>query len=590
MGRALSICKIVSACTGLILVVLGASFKWSIFPSVVNSMVMSTLQLSPDNKDTWDAWVTPAVDPYMKFTFFNVTNVEAVKAGTAKPQVVEIGPFTYREVRRKENIMTLQEEISFGSYIAYVFEEDLSCDTCKIDTEVTIINPVVAIVSYMLEDLREMVYDLPPIDIAGFPLTTLFELIGQMSFAKLNEFINCKKPYAIENDLCDDMFLTGTPDNIIYQGVESGMVKSLWFLLTDKEEGLTPLISLALSMIFPDQEFTAEQIEQMIEQLLALVTIPPMIDLEGGTFGVFKGTNASKTWWKINNGKYNMDFYNEVLEFGGKSKLPDSWWIDFGPTPSADMSGVPGICKDIIGTDGLSFAPNIDKDQDIWLFNDQLCRSIWLTFQEEISISGIKTYHYRPSADVFSMSNPDNYCYCPGMKKCAVAVPGDDIWDTTTCKEEGCIDGLLFLSGCQGAPVIMSTPHFLDSDPDLVDAIDGINPDREKHVTYLNLEPMTGMPLQAHKRIQANVPIRHSSYFDVMENQQEKMTAFPLLWVDEGADIDDDLLKEAKSMLVTPFLAVDIGVGCAIGVGGILMIGVLLHSIFAKGPKVVGRI
>merc|ERR1719495_2461470 len=294
MGRA------VSACPGLILVVLGASLKWSIFPSVVNSM-------SPDNKDTRDAWVTPPVDPYKKFTFFNVTNVEDVKAGTAKPHVMEIGPFTYREVRRKENIMTLQEEISFGSYIAYVFEEDLSCDTCKIDTEVTIINPVVAIVSYMLEDLKDMVYDLPPIQIAGLPLTTLFDIIGQMSFEKLNEFINCKKPYAIENDLCDDMFLTGTPDNLLYQGVESGMVKSLWFLLTDKEEGITPLIYLALAVIFPDQIITPEQVEQVIDQLLALITLPPMIDLEQGIFGLQRGINSTKSWWKINNGKYNMD-------------------------------------------------------------------------------------------------------------------------------------------------------------------------------------------------------------------------------------------------------------------------------------------
>jgi len=579
MGRALSICKIVSACTGLILVVLGASFKWSIFPSVVNSMVMSTLQLSPDNKDTWDAWVTPAVDPYMKFTFFNVTNVEAVKAGTAKPQVVEIGPFTYREVRRKENIMTLQEEISFGSYIAYVFEEDLSCDTCKIDTEVTIINPVVAIVSYMLEDLKDMVYDLPPITIAGMPLTTLFDLIGTMSFAKLNEFINCKKPYAIENDLCDDMFLTGTPDNLLYQGVESGMVKSLWFLLTDKEEGITPLIYVALTMIFPEQEITPEQVEQVIDQLLALITLPPMIDLEQGIFGLQRGINSTKSWWKINNGKYNMDKYNQIIEYSGESKLPDSWWIDFGSTPSADQSGLQGICKEIRGTDGQSAQPGIDKDYDLWLFSSDLCRSIWLTFTKEVDLDGVKTYQFTPPADAFSFSNPDNYCYCPWVRKCAVAVPENDTWDVTTCKQSRCIDGLLFLQGCNGVPIIMSTPHYLDADPDLVEAIDGINPIREDHVTYINIEPMTGMALEVHKKIQISVPLVISSYFDIYSNLQ-KETVFPIFWLDEGADIDEDNLKTAKSMLVTPFLAVDIGVGIAMGLGGVLMIGVVvLHVV-----------
>merc|ERR1712106_283542 len=101
----------------------------------------------------------------------------------------------------------------------------------------------------------------------------------------------------------------------------------------------------------------------------------------------------------------------------------------------------------------------------------------------------------------------------------------------------GCIDGLLSLQGCQGAPVIMSTPHFLDADPALALAIDGIDPDPVKHITYLNLEPMTGMPLQAHKRIQISVPLRPTHYFDCMINAKENV--FPLVWVDEGADIDE---------------------------------------------------
>ena len=51
---------------------------------------------------------------------------------------------------------------------------------------------------------------------------------------------------------------------------------------------------------------------------------------------------------------------------------------------------------------------------------------------------------------------------------------------------------MFVLQGCQGAPVIMSTPHFLDGDPTLVSAIDGINPDPELHQTYLHLEPLSG--------------------------------------------------------------------------------------------------
>ena len=48
--------------------------------------------------------------------------------------------------------------------------------------------------------------------------------------------------------------------------------------------------------------------------------LPPMIDLQSGTFGFFKGTNATQTYWKINSGKYNLDQYQRVLEFNGNSR------------------------------------------------------------------------------------------------------------------------------------------------------------------------------------------------------------------------------------------------------------------------------
>jgi len=584
MGKCLQICKIVSACTGLVFIILGASLKWAIFPSVVDSMVKSTLQLNPNNTDTWEAWKEPPIKPYMKFTFFNVENVDQVRDGSAKPNVTEIGPFAYKEVRRKENILSIQDEISFGSYIHYEFDQAESCETCNIDTEVTVINPVMVIVSTLVEDAGKISW--PDITfnvtyegtVIPFTLNIWDDIIDGIMVSALDGLIKCETPTAIENGLCDDIVLTGTPDKMIFQGVDSGILKSLWFFLTDPTEGLPSLLHVLISALYPGADIPAETIEAIIEQLLGSLPLPPLIDLEAGTFGFFKGSNATKSWWKINSGKNSMDNYNQVLEFNGMTELPESWWGDFGPTPSADKSGLPGVCRDIIGTDGMAYSPNIDKDTDVWLFNDQLCRSIWLSFKQEVNIQGIKTYQFSPSPDVFSMSNPNNYCYCPTVRDCAIAVPENDTWDMSECNE--CIDGLLSLQGCQGAPVIMSTPHFLDADPALALAIDGIKPVKEKHVTYLNLEPMTGMPLQAHKRIQISVPLRPSTHFTCMTDARENV--FPLVWVDEGADIDDENIKKAKKMLVTPFLAVDIGVGVMIGAGGILVIAVILHSIFGK--------
>ena len=53
---------------------------------------------------------------------------------------------------------------------------------------------------------------------------------------------------------------------------------------------------------------------------------------------------------------------------------------------------------------------------------------------------------------------------------------------------------------------------------------------------------------------------------------------FPLAWVDEGADIDDENLKLAKSFLVTPFIAVDATMGVLIALGCMLIMGAIVQG------------
>ena len=84
------------------------------FPSYFHLLqVESSLKLEESNRETWEAWVAPPITPYMKFTFFNVTNPDAIVEGD-KPEVSEVGHFAYREVREKQNINPILDEISFG--------------------------------------------------------------------------------------------------------------------------------------------------------------------------------------------------------------------------------------------------------------------------------------------------------------------------------------------------------------------------------------------------------------------------------------------------------------------------------------------
>jgi hypothetical protein len=51
----------------------------------------------------------------------------------------------------------------------------------------------------------------------------------------------------------------------------------------------------------------------------------------------------------------------------------------------------------------------------------------------------------------------------------------------------------------------MTAPHFWNADKDLETQMNGVKPDKMLHDTFLDIEPITGVALSAHKRIQVNV-------------------------------------------------------------------------------------
>ena len=86
-----------------------------------------------------------------------------------------------------------------------------------------------------------------------------------------------------------------------------------------------------------------------------------------------------------------------------------------------------------------------------------------------------------------------------------------DQWNNTKCKESphDCYDGLIHVGVCQGgAPIIMSAPFFYNGDPVLANYFDPpLVPNKDLHDTILDLEPITSIALNAHKRIQASIII-----------------------------------------------------------------------------------
>ena len=97
------------------------------------------------------------------------------------------------------------------------------------------------------------------------------------------------------------------------------------------------------------------------------------------TFDIFSFSFTAINQLKILN-YYSIKFFDlysifSIVGYQGESQLPDYWWpANVPPTPSAYDLGVEGICRDIIGTDGLAYHQFVEKDEVLWLFNADLCR------------------------------------------------------------------------------------------------------------------------------------------------------------------------------------------------------------------------
>lgn len=68
-------------------------------------------------------------------------------------------------------------------------------------------------------------------------------------------------------------------------------------------------------------------------------------------------------------------------------------------------------------------------------------------------------------------NDPELQCFCEAPDKCPPK-------------------GLMDLSKCLGAPMYGSLPHFLHSDPELLQHVKGLNPDIDQHEIEIDFEPV----------------------------------------------------------------------------------------------------
>lgn len=597
MRKGCFVCGTILAFFGLVLLVLLPVANWILYPMIERTVILKYLDLKPENAEIWNAWIEPSseVPIYFDYNMWSLENAEGVIERGEAPSFVEIGPYSYSEVRRKDNIQTVAgETIRYGSYLAYNYDQDhtnaLGCqyidvngvgNNCDVmEDKITVLNIVMALFSGILKtgeiNLPASITDLlelpPQIILPASVINDTIDLISgdQLCCPTIGQ--NCEIP-------CDDSLFIEMPVNdILYGEHEYNTLIAL----------KTAFKNCACLFECSEDDSSSECVAcQDICNVLgaASLVLPTSIPGLGNVLG--NGTKGS--WYAQNTGRYVSELFGQISEYNGMTELPPNWWPSVGQTPSATAAGDKGVCKIIAGTDGTQINPLFDTELDQWLFVGELRRSIYISPVGDYDFDGIDTTEFTATETVFDITAPENFCFCPDALTGAsddngcLADNGDDTYNATGCKI-WCRTGMIRVADAYGIPgVVMSSPHFLYGDADIYNenapagAWSGIVPDEGKHRTVLRVEKKTGLAVDAAKRIQFNfAQLRDENVaplnLDFLETDGYG-TIIPFFWVDENSKLTPASTDELKGILNLPANLV-LGLTITFGfIGGLAMIG-----------------
>ncbi|XP_074598787.1 lysosome membrane protein 2-like [Brevipalpus obovatus] len=453
------------------------------FPAIISNKIKESLPLT-EGSASLERFSVVKVPITMSFTFFEVTNWLEVTEGTAKPRLIERGPYVFNEKKRKEIVNVSENHLTYRQYKTFQFNANLSVGS--LEDEITIVNVPAIVMSGLIHK-----------KVAKSPLKgTVLK--------------------AVENLMKSDnqkLYTKRSVREILFEGYQIGFIAELKKKLASF--GITQLN-------LPD------------------------------TFGLFLGKNGTHDGeFFVDNGASDVSQFTQIQKWQGKEKV--NFW------------GKDTHCNHINGTDGAQFHPDLQRTDKLWVFSPELCRSIFLEYIKDSEVKGITTYQFSfPERLLTAPSKSiENECFC--VKKNDPICNFDGLMDASPCKK--------------GAPIALSSPHFYNGDRRLQKGVIGLNPRKELHSTYLNIEPNTGFVFDAAQRLQINLVIRNMP--DVMLLRNVDDLILPVLWLQESASIDDDSASKFKSK-VTHTLVIANSVFVTLIFIGIVLIFVSLARILLE--------
>ncbi|KAK3926482.1 Scavenger receptor class B member 1 [Frankliniella fusca] len=265
----------------------------------------------------------------------------------------------------------------------------------------------------------------------------------------------------------------------------------------------------------------------------------------------------------LHTGQEGMDKFGYIDTLNGRKDLP--YW----KSPP---------CNAITASEGSVWPPRAVTGSDtVAVYDKDLCRVLPLQRRGSSTENGILSDYYTPADDAFTPTTPENICFCENPDSPESCPP----------------KGLQNIAPCQyEAPVYLSYPHFLNGDPSLAEAVEGLKADVAQHGTYFKIQPKLGVTISAKVRVQANLWVRNAAHVGAVS--KFPTIVFPLMWLEEGVEeLTPSILRWVYLATTVAETALPVATYAAIVLGLVLLAAVFVQSyrkvVFTKETLQKGR-
>lgn len=202
-------------------------------------------------------------------------------------------------------------------------------------------------------------------------------------------------------------------------------------------------------------------------------------------FHISQRNETNSDTFTINTGLLNENLVNIFESIDGKQQ--NNWYSS-------------AKCNEINATDGFRFPISlISKTKRLETYGKDMCRKLFYDYSSEILASNECSAHWRyilnPNNFANNSFNPENSCYCGHN---GPSCPPSGLFSLSTCQD--------------GVPLYLSFPHFYGASGEGLRDFIGLEPKKELHETFLDVDPETGRVHNSVRRFQINIRLSKTTF------------------------------------------------------------------------------